>query len=329
MPSSVDDKLINTRIEDYGLTRTEDWREILGDVRSILFFADNPVDGDSHEKLYSIIQGASEGSRLFVYGPLAESFEKAQELSRLASGKRIALLSGTYMPTTWRLPSVDLEWGRDIKKSLIVTVGNPTEAMLLGVEGLLSVIERRSGGEPGIQRIRVLRGNEVWSARDQGLWSEELLASALSRSHTPQGNSLKDARTQDLVRLKLVSSLARDPQAIIIDHMDGLRSAILLLNGVVKDILFAVKEKGGAITSSQFYRPVKPNEHHFSSLAHNVRLFFGSGNAPWPGQRNLLIAGIMESFQEASVQKKRKFNTPHLAGTCAYQGFKNSMFCKI
>ena len=39
----------------------------------------------------------------------------------------------------------------------------------------------------------------VWKAGEEGRWSKELLTSALSRSDTPQGFTVDDGRTQDLV----------------------------------------------------------------------------------------------------------------------------------
>src|SRR5204863_5007520 len=83
-------------------------------------------------------------------------------------------------------------------------------AELHALEGLLPVIERRRGGESGVRIIRFLEGKELWKAGDKGNWSWPLLAAALSRSHSPQGDPVLDGRTHDLVGLALVPKLPRN-----------------------------------------------------------------------------------------------------------------------
>src|SRR5262249_21197895 len=154
----------------------------------------------------------------FVHGALANSLERAREFSRLARSRQIALLAGTPLGVTWRLPEVDLPRGTPLAEALIVVqleaaatqASPPSPSATLGgaelhaLEGLLPVIEWRRGGEAGVRAVRFLEGKDLWRAGDRGAWSWALLSSALSRSHTPQGDALLDARTQDLVGLGLV-----------------------------------------------------------------------------------------------------------------------------
>jgi hypothetical protein len=174
---------------------------------------------------------------------------------------------------------VDVEAGAKASEALVVSVGGPGEAEFLGIEALLPLVERRRGGESGVISVRALVGPEVARAAKEGLWSEKLLGAALSRSDTPQGDALQDGRTQDLVGLGLWQGLARDPAAYLVEHRDGLRSAVLILNGVVADINFAVQLEGETV-SAQLYRPPPPNSHHWSCLALRVSEFFDGGPAP-------------------------------------------------
>src|SRR5207245_9531137 len=128
----------------------------------------------------------------------------ARQFVALAASRKIALLAGTPISVTWRLPPIDLTPGTPLTEALIVVQVSALAAQatppfppaslrgaaLHGLEGLLPVIERRRGGESGVRNIRFLEGKDLWRAGDKGLWSWPLLASALSRSHTPQGNSL-------------------------------------------------------------------------------------------------------------------------------------------
>ncbi len=80
----------------------------------------------------------------------------------------------------------------------------------------------------------MIEGDAVWKAGDEGRWSKELLTSALSRSDTPQGLTVDDGRTQDLVGIGELPKLVKNPAAYFIEHNDGLKTTLLMLNGAVR-----------------------------------------------------------------------------------------------
>jgi hypothetical protein len=273
------------------------------------------------------LERAPEGGACFIHGALANSLERAQEFVSLARSRKIALLAGTPLCVTWRLPEVELPPATPISEALIVVQASPSPgqtsppappsslrgAELHALEGLLPVIERRRGGESGVRSIRFLEGKELWKAGDRGNWSWALLAAALSRSHSPQGDPVLDGRTQDLVGLGLVPKLARNPRGWLLEHQDGLRSTILVLDGVVADFNYAVRAQDGSIVSAQLFRAPAPAEQHFGRLAVVLEDFFRTGKSPWPIERNLLIAGLLENFSRPSSRSGRVEPTPKLA----------------
>ncbi len=267
----------------------------------------------AHDRFLQIaLESAASGSVCFVHGALSNTLERGREQLRLAQSRHIALLAGTPVGLTWRLPDVDLNPGTPLTDALIVVQGTFPGAELHALEGLLPVIERRRGGESGVRSIRFLEGKNFWRAGEQGHWSWPLLASALARSHTPQGDAVLDGRTQDLVGLGLVPKLARGPRGWLLEHHDGLRSSLLVLDGVVADYNFAVLSDQGAMVSAQLFRAPPPAEHHFSRLAATVEDFFRTGKSPWPVQRNLLIAGLLEIFARPATRTGHRLETPEL-----------------
>ncbi|HEY2952414.1 MAG TPA: hypothetical protein VGK40_07525 [Verrucomicrobiae bacterium] len=272
------------------------------------------------------LEQAPEGAACFVHGVLANSLASARDFAAAAAKRHMALLAGTPLSVTWRLPPVELPPGTPLAEALIVVQVGPQAlqatppsppatlggAELQALEALLPVIERRRGGESGIRSVRFLEGKSFWKAGEKGLWSWPLLASALSRSHTPQGDAVLDGRTQDLVGLGLVPKLARNPRAWLLEHGDGLRSAILVLDGVVADFNFAVRAQNGEVVSAQVFRAPPPAEHHFSRLTAVLEDFFHSGQSPWPVERNLLIAGLLETFGKPSSLTGQRVKTPKL-----------------
>lgn len=304
---------LDRRRTDHGLERETAFETALRGAAAWVC-ASGTLDSPPPEgMLRRTIERAEPGSAGFVPGLLAPDWKEATELIHLARSRRIRLLAGTALPFAWHLPEVSVAKGARIKEALIVTQGPFPLAELMGLEGLLPELERRRGGETGIRRVRGLFGPAVWPAGDRGDWPWPLLAAAISRSNTPQGDPVADGRTQDLVGLGLVPGLAREPRGWLLEHRDGVRSAILALDGVVADINFAVRLKDGSMISAQVYQAPPPAQHQYSRLSAALAASFAGGAAPWPVDRNRLTAGILEEFRAAqAAQQEGWVATPEL-----------------
>jgi hypothetical protein len=314
------------RAADFGLVIAPTVERAVENADAVVIVSRKPGAVANERFLQIALEYAPVESACFVHGALANTLGRARDLLSLARSRQVVLLAGTPLCVTWRLPEVDLPRSTSLAEALIVvqldalsTQASPpapsatlSGAELHALEGLLPVIERRHGGESGVRSVRFLEGKELWRAGDKGLWSWPLLASALSRSHSPQGDALLDGRTQDLVGLGLVPKLARNPRGWLLEHRDGLRTAILVLDGVVADFNFAVRAQNGAVVSAQLFRAPPPAEHHFSRLAAAMEDFFHTGHVAWPVERNLLIAGLLETFAKPASRSGQQVETPWL-----------------
>ncbi|MBI2924537.1 MAG: hypothetical protein HYY24_02400 [Verrucomicrobia bacterium] len=287
---------IEQRRRDFGLAREPDLARTIADADAAIVVWRGAGAAANDALLSATLSHLPRGSACFVHGVLASSHAAAKEAARLAASHSIALSAGTATAVTFRLPEMDVPPGTPLKEALIVVEGAFPDAELDALEGLLPILERRRGGESGVRQIHRLEGQQVWDAGDEGRWSRALLASAISRSHTPQGDPVRDGRTQDLAGLGLLPKLALSPRAWLLDHRDGLRSALLVLDGAIADINFAVRTASGKLLSAQLYRPPPPAQEHLSRLTAVIEDFFRTRQSPWPTQRNLLLAGLMESF---------------------------------
>ena len=322
---------LEQRTRDFKLSVASRAEQAVEDADAVIIASRKPGALANERFVQIALERTPEGAACFVHGALANSLERGHEFARLARSRQIALLAGTPLCVTWRLPEVNLPLATPLSEALIVVQANPSPgqtsppsppsslrgAELQALEGMLPVIERRRGGESGVRSIRFIEGKELWKAGDKGNWSWPLLAAALSRSHSPQGDPVLDGRTQDLAGLGLVPKLARNPRGWLLEHRDGLRSAILVLDGVVADFNFAVKAQDGSVVSAQLFRAPAPAEQHFSRLAAVMEDFFRTGEAPWPIERSLLITGLLEKFGQPSSRTGRVVAAPGLE--IAYQ----------
>lgn len=313
------------RREDFNLTIAPTVEQAVEGADGVVIVARRP-GATANDRLAEIALAlAPEGAACFIHGVLSSNLQRGRALAKMAAARRIALLAGTPLSVTWRLPEVKLPQDTALSEALIVVQINPPPnssqtgpqgtlagAELSALEGLLPVIERRRGGETGIRNVCLLEGDDVWRAGDRKLWSWPLLAAALSRSHSPQGDPVIDGRSQDIAGLGLVPKLARHPQAWLLEHNDGLRTSILVLDGVVGDFNFAVRAADGRMFSAQLFRAPPPLEQHFSLLAAVMEDFFQTRKLPGPLERNLLIAGLLEAFRNPATRAGKTITTPQL-----------------
>lgn len=244
---------------------------------------------------------------------LSYSFEKAKWMVASAHRLKFPMLAGSSLPVTWRLPDLELPLNCEIEEALMVGEGGSDPMDYHALEGMQCMIERRKGGETGVKAVQMIEGDAVWKAGEQGRWSKQLLTAALSRSDTPQGLTILDARPQDLVGTGELQKLVKKPAAYFIEHNDGLRSTLLMLNGAIKDFNFAARVKGmPGIQSTQFLLSPTPNVTYSACLVSKIEEMFATGKAPYPVERTLIVSGILESCLTSRFEGQKRLETPHL-----------------
>ncbi|HUX27430.1 MAG TPA: hypothetical protein VMV39_01535, partial [Terracidiphilus sp.] len=152
---------------------------------------------------------------------LSYDFRKAQWMVAAGHRMNFPMLAGSSLPVTWRLPDIELPLECEIEEALMVGEGGSDAMDYHALEGLQCMIERRKGGETGVRSVQMITGDAVWRAGREGRWSRDLLEAALSRSDTPQGLTVQDGRTQDLLANGTLQKLVKDPAAYFIEHNDG------------------------------------------------------------------------------------------------------------
>ena len=223
------------------------------------------------------------------------------------------MLAGSSLPVTWRLPDLELPLNCEIEDALMVGVGGSDPMDYHALEAMQCMIERRKGGETGVKRVQLIEGDAVWQAGESGRYSKKLLTAALSRSDSPQGKTLIDGRTQDLVGNHELPKLVKNPAAYFIEHNDGLKTTLLMLDGAVHDYCFAAKVKGmPGYPSTQYFLSPVPNVTYSACLVSKIEEMFVTGRAPYPVERTLIVSGALEACLTSKVQNHQLLETPQL-----------------
>ena len=130
----------------------------------------------------------------------------------------------------------------------------------------------------------MIEGDAVWKAGEDGRYSKDLLTAALSRSDTPQGQTVTDGRTQDLVATGELPKLVEESRGLLHRIPRRPEGHLLMLNGAVKDFNFAARVKGSRqMQSTQFLLTPEPNVTYSACLMHKVEEMFETGSGALSG----------------------------------------------
>jgi hypothetical protein len=258
---------------------------------------------------------------------LSYSFEKAKWMVDASKRLKFPMLAGSSLPVTWRLPDIELPLGCEIEDALMVGHGESDPMDYHCLEAMQCMIERRKGGETGVKAVQLIEGDAVWKAGDDGRWSKRLLAAALSRCDSPQGLTIKDGRTQDLLGSGELPKLVEKPAAYFVERTDGLRTTLLMLNGAIRDYTFAARVKGRGVMSTQFLLTPEPNVTYSACLVNKIVEMFTTGRAPYPVERTEIVSGILESCLDSKIKDHRRLETPHL--NVRYTAPRESQHCRV
>ena len=244
---------------------------------------------------------------------LSYSFEKGREMVTDSKRLDFPVLAGSSLPVTWRLPDLELPLECEIEEGLMVGVGGSDAMDYHALEAMQCMIERRKGGETGVKAVQLIEGDAVWEAGEQGRYSKELLIAALSRSDSPQGATIEDGRTQDLLGSGELTRLVEKPVAYFIEHLDGLCTTLLMLNGAVRDYCFAARLKDNPDPqSTQFFLSPTPPVTYSACLVTRIEEMFVTGRSPIPVERTLTVCGILDRCLTSKQDGHQRLETPDL-----------------
>jgi hypothetical protein len=253
---------------------------------------------------------------------LSYSWQLAQKMYSWAGELKIPFMAGSSLPVTWRRPELELALGSAVEDALVAAYGPIEVYGFHALEALQAMVERRKGAETGVKAVTCLTGNAVWKAGDSGQWSWDLLEAALGRSETVNPGDIRRN-----VGLPVQNMPATPPAAFLIEYRDGLRGAVLLLNGHHQDFCFAAKMKAEPRPAScQFYLPAPPGAKYFDCLVANIEKLLETGRSPYPVERTLLTSGVLDYAMESHHLQNRRIETPGLE--VRYLAAADSGFCR-
>jgi hypothetical protein len=278
------------------------------------------------QQIVNVFESSGRSVPVFNDKHLSWNWDWARQMYDTSRRLGFAFMAGSSLPVTWRTPSLEMPGGAHVREAVCVGYGGLDSYDFHALETLQCMVERRKGGESGVKWVHAYRGEDFWKAYQEGVWSKDLVESALCRSHT-----LKPARPgfNDIFpTVDDMKRLIKDPAAYHYEHADGVKCTMMLMSGLVEDFNFAARIEGHAQPfSTQMYLPMPPARtslaNFFSPLVNNVEKMFLTGRATYPVERTLLTTGLTAAGME-SLYRKQRYDTPHLH--ISYQPTKESTY---
>src|SRR5229473_4117434 len=141
------------------------------------------------EQIVKVFESSGRSVPVFNDKHLSWNWEWARQMYDTSRRLNFPFMAGSSLPVTWRTPSLEMPHGASVREAVCVGYGGLDSYDFHALETLQCMVERRKGGESGVRWVRAYRGEDFWKAHQEGIWSKDLLESALCRSHT-----LKPAR---------------------------------------------------------------------------------------------------------------------------------------
>lgn len=232
---------------------------------------------------------------------LGYRWEDARFMVETARKKKFALIAGSSLPFTWRLPPLELPLGAEVESAVTIGYGGLEDYGFHAIEAHQCFLERRRGGETGVAAVRAVSGDRVRMAENDGLWSSELFAAA-RRTMTGSPDDTADWKPKS------------DAAAYLIEHRDGLRTAVIMANGLAGHFATAVKLKGRKDPIATWFKLQDgPPFGHFAYLLRAIEKTIRTGKPACPVERTLLTTGILDRVMQSLANGNERLETPELA----------------
>ena len=211
-------------------------------------------------------------------------FDKSRELDFPLSG-------GSSIPFYFRKPEIDLDIDTPIKASVVAGGAGDEGSLFHCVDVLQSFVERRKGGETGIQSVQCIEGPETWNWTDRNPWAGNLL-DAVRKSFDRKPGNFQQA--------------VREPRVSIVDYRDGTKAAVYSVQDVGWTYAGDIEGRKDPTIISMLGWPGPYSQYHAANaFEHWLVEMMLTRKEPYNAERLLLSTGIVSFNMESNWENGR------------------------
>ena len=250
---------------------------------------------------------------LFHDKHFSTEWRKAKQMYDWSRELKFPLIAGTSITLTWRRPALELPLEAPVKRAVGYWYGDKEAYGYHGLETYQAMMERRAGGETGVEWAQTLEGAEVWRWTQANPWARNLLEEAM--------------RYDDSLKRGTVEENVKNPVLFLFGYRSGLLGVVYLLSGHTQQAGFAAEIDGRSEPVAcnfltQWGRPWS----HGNGLSYWVEQTIVQKREFYAPERTLLATGLTEAMMDSAFRKGQKVDTPHLA--VRYRAQRESLFMR-
>jgi len=263
-------------------------------------------------EIADVFRGTGKSAPVFNDKHLSYSWHKARRMVEISRELKFPMMAGSSIPVAYRPEGVDLEWGAKARHAVSIFYADPDAYGFHLLEGLQCMVERRQGGETGVEAVQYIEKQAMWDWVSQTPWAEKLLNAALAKGVRRKPGDIRE--------------LGKEAYAFRVWYRDGLEAAAFMMNGVAQDAATAVEVAGQAEpVATLMWLGEGPPFEHFACLVQAIEKMFETGKPTYPVERTLLTSGILEAVLTSKFENHKRIETPHL--NVRYTAPRKGFFC--
>jgi hypothetical protein len=259
------------------------------------------------DQVVSVFRSTGQTVPVFCDKFFSWNFDWAREMVHTAREMGFLLFSGSSIPLCPLKPALRCPPGTRVLEALGTFGGHRESYGYHTMELVQSLIEQRTGGEPGVNSVTAFVGEDAWRILSERPRSGRLLEVAIGAMMGNGGG-----------RLDQLKSELEFPGLLVFEHRDGLR-VNYFYTGALEHFTAAIAtadhpnpRAGVAITGGR-----DDGFGHFAALAKQVEDTFLTGEPAFPPQRSLLTNGMLTGALHAIHRAGHPIVFPD--GICSYQ----------
>lgn len=227
---------------------------------------------------------------------LSYRFTSAQRMVELSKELDFPFMAGSSLPVNYRYPEIEFPHGARARHGVVIGPGPIDSYGFHMLEAVQCLIERREGGETGVEAVQCLEGEAIWRFLDNTPWAKKLFDAARACSQAPSADPRDDDR----------AALFR------VWYRDGVETAIFRLPKGAGDFSVAVDVEGQDEPLATMMWRNRQDNRSFDSLILQADEMYATRRAQYPIERTLLVSGILDLVLESRLNNHQRIETPQL-----------------
>ncbi len=257
-----------------------------------------------YQQIISVFEQSKRSVPVFNDKHLSTNWNEAKWMFDKSRELNFPLYGGSSIPFYYRKPEIELEIDTPIKYSVVAGGGANEGGLFHCVDVLQAFVERRKGGESGIEAVQCIRGPEVWKWTDRNPWAAKLLDSVRTNFNFNPGH---------------FQQTVPQPALCLVDYTDGTKAAVYAADDVGWTYAGEIEGRRDPAMVSMLGWPGPYSQYHAANaFEHWLVEMMLTRKEPYNAERLLLSTGIVAYNQESNWENGRysavgrRIETPYM-----------------